>query len=75
MIKIYVIVLLGVIVCGAYFYGANMAKAKCQMKYMQETKQTKEIFIQNKKEIHETVYKTGVRDIRRILCDKYSIAE
>lgn len=75
MVKLYFIVLLGTIVFGAYFYGANIAKAKCQMRFLQENNQKQELFIQDKKEIHEKVYKTGLGDIRRILCDKYTIAE
>ena len=75
MNKIYFMLAIGALVWGAYFYGVNITNAKCQIRYFQETNHAQEILIKNKKEIHENVYKTGVRDIRRILRDKYSIAE
>ena len=59
----------------AYFYGANIADAKCQMRYLKNDTKNQEILIQNKKEIHEKVYKTGVADIRGFLRDKYTIVE
>lgn len=75
MTKLYFIMLLGTLILGAYFYGANIAKAKCQMQYMQQEKQKQEIIIKDKRKIHETVYRTGIVDIRSVLRDKYSIAE
>lgn len=79
MNKLYLIGLIGAIVCGAYFYGANVADAKCKMNHAQENLQTVQNtqiqIIESKRKNHETVYKTGVRDIRNILCDKYTIAE
>lgn len=60
---------------GAYFYGFNIANSKCQNKQLQNNIFEIQQIQQNKKEIHDTVYKTGVADIRRILRDKYTIAE
>lgn len=75
IMKIYFIMAIGALVMGAYFYGANIADAKCQMQHLKNNVQNQEILIQNKKEIHEKVYKTGVADIRGILLDKYTIKE
>ncbi len=75
MTKLYFIVLLSIIVFGAYFYGFNIADAKCRIQNLQESENVQDFFIQTKKDIHEKVYKTGVRDIRRILCDKYTIQD
>ena len=75
MIKIYFIVAIGAIVVGAYFYGANIADAKCRAKQIQNNLNEIQITEQHKKEIHDKVYKTGTDDIRRILRDKYTIAE
>ena len=77
--KIYLLIALGALIIGAYFYGAKIADAKCKIKNLQnnlnENIQSQKQFNDNQRIIHETVYKTGVADIRRILCDKYTIAE
>ena len=75
MSRLYFIVLLSTLILGAYFYGVNIAKARCQIQYIKQEQQNQEIIIKDKRKIHETVYKTGVADIRSILRDKYSIAE
>ncbi len=75
MNKMYFIVLISALIFGAYFYGTNISNMKCREKQANnnliEIQQTEK----NKRIIHDTVYKTGVRDIRRILRDKYTIAE
>lgn len=79
MNKLYLIGLIGAIVCGAYLYGTNVADAKCKMNQaqanLQNMQNTQIQIIESKRKNHEIVYKTGVRDIRNILCDKYTIAE
>jgi uncharacterized protein (UPF0333 family) len=75
MNKIYFIILLSAIICGAYFYGVNITKANCRANYAEQNFLDIQQTQQHKREIHEVVYKTGVADIRRILRDKYSIAE
>lgn len=75
MNKIYLIGFVGALVMGAYFYGANIEQAKCKTKYLQNDFETITKIQQKQKVIHDTVYKTGVADIRRILFDKYTIAE
>lgn len=77
--KIYLLLSVCVLVLGAYFYGAHVADAKCNIKNLQnnlnENIQNQKQFIDNQRIIHETVYKTGVADVRRILRDKYTIAD
>lgn len=79
MNKIYLLFGFGIVICGAYFYGANVADAKCRAKIAQENleqiQHVRKQNIINKRTTHEIVYKTGMGDIRRILHDKYSIAE
>ena len=73
--KMYLIIAISAIVFGAYFYGVNITKAKCNVEYTQNNLNQIQKIKQNKKDIHETVYKTSMGDIRRILYDKYTIAE
>jgi hypothetical protein len=73
--KLYLIIAICAIVCGAYFYGVNITNAKCKTQYLQKDLQNTQQIQINKKVIHEKVYKTGVDDIRSILFDKYTIAE
>ena len=79
MNKLYLVILISVIVVGSYFYGSNVADAKCKMRVAQESVKIAENSriqdITNKRIINENVYKTGVGDLRRILHDKYTIAE
>ena len=75
MNKIYFIVLISAFVFGAYFYGLNITNAKCREKQSQNNLIEIQQIERNKRIIRDTVYKTGVRDIRRILRDKYTIAE
>lgn len=75
MTKIYLMLLLGAVVIGAYFYGVNITNVKCREKNAINNLTEIQHMEQNKRDIHDTVYKTGVADIRRILRDKYTIAE
>ena len=75
MNKIYLIMAICALILGAYFYGANIADAKCQIRQITENTQKQTYLINNQRIIHENVYKTGLVDIRRILRDKYTIAE
>ena len=75
MIKTYLIILICAIIFGVYFYGKSIGISKCENQNLQNQIITTE---QNKKDeriINDTVYKTGLGDIRRILRDKYTIAE
>lgn len=75
MNKIYLMVAESALVFCAYFYGANVARAKCKIQFLENQKQTQEQIIFKERKIHEIVYKTGVDDIRSILRDKYTIAD
>lgn len=75
MNRLYFMIVICAIVFGAYFYGVNITDAKCQLRHVNENVQNQTEQIQNQRGIHDMVYKTGVGDIRRILRDKYTIAE
>ena len=67
--------MIGALCLGAYFYGANITNAKCREKIAQNNLNEIQQIEHNTKDIHDTVIKTGVADIRRILRDKYTIAQ
>lgn len=75
MAKVYIILLIGALVFGAFFYGKNVGVSKCEIQNLQNQINTTEQNQINERNINDTVFKTGVADIRRILRDKYSIAE
>lgn len=75
MIKLYLIILVCVIVCGAFFYGKNVGISKCEIQQFQNQINTINQIKHRERILNDTVYKTGVHDIRRILYDKYTIAE
>ncbi len=79
MNKFYLCILLVGVVCGAYVCGAAVSDAKCRANVAQQNMRDLQNFqkeiTQNKRKNHETVYKTNTNDIRRILRDKYTIAE
>ncbi len=79
MNKLYLFMAIAAVVVGAYFYGANVADANCRARAAKQNVENLTNFqnqiIKNKRSNHEIVYKTSLRDIRRILRDKYSIAE
>lgn len=75
MIKVYLIILICAIITGAYFYGKNVGVSQCEKQYSQNQINITEQQKNKEGLINETVYKTGVNDIRRILHDKYTIAE
>ena len=75
MTKLYLTVAVCAIIIGAYFYGRNISNIKCRASYLQNELNQNIQNYNNQRIIHDTVYKTGVDDIRRILFDKYSIAE
>ena len=75
MNKIYFVVLLSAVVFGAYFYGVNITKVKCSENNLIQNQKQQESVLQNKRIIHERVYKTSLSDIRRILHNEYTIAE
>lgn len=75
MNKFYILMVFCALVFGAFFYGKNIEHTKCQMQHAVEQNQNQNQIFQNKRVIHDSVYKTSVGDIRRILHDKYTIKE
>jgi len=73
--KNYLILAVVVIIAGAYFFGARIGRAKCAVANARA--QTNEIIniTDIQRNTDEKVFNTGVRDIRRVLCEKYTIAE
>ena len=70
MPKVYLIVCVGIIICGAFFYGKNVEQEKCRVRYLQSQQQNQEQIIVKRNKIHETYDKTGMDNIRNILRDK-----
>ncbi len=75
MTKIYLIMLMCAITVGAYFYGLSVGNSKCEIGHFQNQINTNNQNKTNERIVNDTVYKTGVADIRRILRDKYTIAD
>ena len=79
MNKLYFCVLGIAIVFGAYVCGANIADSRCRMDFANQNLNQLQNFqnqiMKNKRQTDEIVFKTNVRDIRRVLRDKYSIAD
>lgn len=73
--KNYLILAVVVIIAGAYFFGVRIGRAKCAVANARA--QTNEIIniTDIQRNTDEKVFNTGVRDIRRVLCEKYTIAE
>ena len=75
MTKLYLMFFICALIVGTFFYGKNVGISECDIQNLQnqidtcEQQQTKQMII------NDMVYKTGVGDIRRILRDKYTIAE
>ena len=75
MNKIYLTIIFIVVLCMAFFAGITTGNYKCQSKVAETNLQEQQDFLKEKRIINETVYKTSVGDIRRILLSKYTIAE
>ena len=75
MNKMYLLLFVVCATVGAYFYGANIADMKCRMKYANYELETNKKITTKQKAVRDVANKTGVDDIRRILRDKYTIAQ
>jgi len=79
MNKLYLFFGICAVICGAYFYGANVADARCRARVAAQNLQDVQIFqnqiSQTKRINRDTVYKMGADDVRRVLRDKYTIGE
>ena len=74
MTRLYFVILICAVIIGAFFYGKSVGFSKCEIRNFQNEINIIEQNKTNERVINDTVYKTGVRDIRRILRNKYSIA-
>ncbi|MCQ2581295.1 MAG: hypothetical protein MJ164_03975 [Alphaproteobacteria bacterium] len=75
MTKIYLIITVCGLLGATYFLGLSNGSHKCQQQFAQthiNTIKQQHIITE---EINAKTYHTGMRDIRRILREKYTIAE
>ncbi len=72
---IYVLVFCGVVCAGAYWAGARNGAARCREQQSASAQQTQIRIIKQTEKINEDVMRTAVCDIRRVLREKYTIAE
>jgi len=75
MVKFYLIAAIIFMVIGAYLTGAHVARIKCRTEAANA--QTTEIINISKmqRNTDDKVFHTGMRDIRRIMRTKYTIAD
>lgn len=75
MVKFYLVLVLAVLMVGAYVSGRKIATADCQSDMYQQ-QNIRQMQINQKLEgINEKVVRSSTDDIRRVLCEKYTIAE
>lgn len=75
MIKFYLVVVLAVLVVGAYVSGRKIATADCRADMYQQQNVRQTQINQKLEVINEKVVRSSTDDIRRVLFEKYSIAE
>ena len=75
MTKHYIIAAIIVCIITIYLFGRHIGVTKCNQELVAATIQQTEIHNQKKEKINAEVYHTGVRDIRRVLREKYTIAD
>lgn len=75
MIKTYLIIAICGLIFAAYTLGASHSTAKCNQRAAQQTINTITTQQIKTEKINAEIYHTGMRDIRRILHEKYTIAE
>ena len=75
MIKTYLIIAICGLIFAAYTLGASRGSAKCQARAAQQTINTITTQQIKTEKINAETYHTNLRDIRRILHEKYTIAE
>ena len=73
--KQYLIIAVAVIIAGAYFFGLRIGRMRCVIDSVRA--QSNEIvnIMDIKRDTDEKVFNTDMRDIRRVLHEKYTIAE
>ena len=75
MTKFYLILSICAVIIGMFFWGKSIGVSECKVQNLQNQIDTDKQYETKQRVINDTVYKTGMGDIRRILRDKYTIAE
>lgn len=79
MYKVYFLIFLGLVVLGAYFAGTVSGKALCKeegaISVSQKLIEEQKVISEKRVKVNAKVFNTATGDIRRILREKYSIAE
>lgn len=73
--KKYLFIACVAIVAFAYWAGGRVASQKCATQIAEIRAEQQSVNLENMVNVNEKVFNTGVRDIRRILRTKYTIAE
>ncbi|MBO7509542.1 MAG: hypothetical protein J6T57_04690 [Alphaproteobacteria bacterium] len=73
--KHYLIVAAAVIVAGAYFFGLRIGRMRCVIDFGRTQSGEMTNIMDIKRNTDEKVFNTGVDDIRRVLRERYTIAE
>lgn len=73
--KQYLIIAAVAIVAGAFFMGVRIGRMRCTIDSARAQSNEMTNIFDIKRNTDEKVFNTGVRDIRRILHTKYTIAE
>lgn len=73
--KIYLIATVTAFILFAFAAGARIGTLRCERGMAQSATQQQNHIIQHQVQINEKTLHTGMRDIRRILREKYTIAE
>lgn len=73
--KIYLIAAMAAFILFAFATGARIGTLRCERGVTHRATQQQTQIIQHQVQINEKTMHTGMRDIRRILREKYTIAE
>ena len=73
--KIYLIAAMAAFILFAFATGARIGTLRCERNTARTTTTQRTQIIQHQVKINEKTMHTGMRDIRRILREKYTIAE
>lgn len=77
MTKIYIYVLIGILVMGAYFAGGKIGREKCHAQFAEQNlesfNQIQNQLSQTKDKINAETFNTSIIDIRGRLHEKYTI--
>lgn len=75
MIKKYLILAICGLIFGAFIYGRSIGVEKCKMQMAVKNNEFLQQQTKQRKKINAEVYHTNMRDVRRVLHTKYTIAE